>query len=399
MHPSGDIRGVTSDLLLGKRIILGVTGSVAAVKCVELAHELIRHGADVIPVMSRSATRIIHPDALGYATGHMPIVELTGEIEHVALAGDREDSADLFLVAPATANTISKMAYGIDDTAVTTVATTAIGSGMKVVVVPAMHGSMQRHPGVSEAIARLKTWGIQVVDPVISEGKAKFPAVETVAAHVIRAAGNVPDLSGKRGLVVSGPTYEMIDGFRAVTNLSTGNSGRALARWGFYCGADVQMWRSNPPDVPFIESRPFRSVDDLLDMVRSADFDFVIMVAAVSDFKPTRTAGKIPSDTGFDLRMEPTPKVIDELRSKTKFLVGFKALVGASESTLRDTGYEKLMSSDLDLVVANDVDRVMPDDTECVVITKDGRGHPFRGNKDGLARLVYEEIAKGIGGT
>jgi len=399
MHPSRDIKGISSDLLDGRRIILGVTGSIAAVKCIELAHELIRHGAEVIPVMSRSATRIIHPDALGYATGNIPIVELTGEVEHVALAGERDGSADLFLVAPATANTISKMAYGIDDTAVTTVATTAIGSGMKVVVVPAMHGSMQRHPGVSEAIARLKTWGVQVLDPVMSEGKAKFPSVETVAAYVIRSVGNTPDLSGRRGLVISGPTYEMIDGFRAVTNLSTGNSGRALARWGFYCGADMQMWCSMSPDVPFVGSRPFRSVDDLLDMVRSADFDFVIMVAAVSDFKPHRTSGKIPSDSAFDLRMEPTPKVIDELRSKTGYLVGFKALVGSSEAALREAGYDKLMSSKLDLVVANDVERVGADETECVIVTKEGRGIPYRGEKDGLAGLIYEEIAKGLGGA
>jgi len=398
MHPSRDIKGISSDLLDGRRIILGVTGSIAAVKCVELAHELIRHGAEVIPVMSHSATKIIHPDALGYATGNMPILELTGVIEHVALAGDRDDRADLLLVAPATANTISKMAYGIDDTSVTTIATTAIGSGMKVIVVPAMHGSMQRHPGVSEAIARLKTWGIQVIDPVMSEGKAKFPPVETVAAHVIRSIGNTPDLSGRRGLVVSGRTYEMIDGFRAVTNLSTGNSGRALARWGFFCGADVQMWRSDPPDVPFVDSRPFRSVDDLLDMVNAADFDFVIMVAAVADFKPHRTTGKLPSDSGFDLRMEPAPKVIDELRPRTKYLVGFKALVGSNETALREAGYDKLMSSNLDLVVANDVERVTADETECVIVSKEGRGTPYRGGKEGLARLVYDEIAKGLGG-
>jgi phosphopantothenoylcysteine decarboxylase/phosphopantothenate--cysteine ligase len=322
---------------------------------------------------------------------------LTGEVEHVALAGDREDKADLLLVAPATANTISKMAYGIDDTTVTTVATTAIGSGMKVIVVPAMHGSMHRHPGVSEAIARLKTWGIEVLDPWMSEGKAKFPSIETVVAHVIRAVGNTPDLKGRRGLVISGPTYEMIDGFRAVTNLSTGNTGRALARMGFYCGADLQLWRSSPPDVPYVEIRQFRSVNELMDMIQGVDVDFIVMVAAVSDFKPERSGGKISSGAGFDLRMEPTPKVIDDLRDKTRFLVGFKALVGADQNELRETGYDSLMSSKLDLVVANDVDRVMDHDTECVIVTKEGKGIPFTGGKDGLARIVFDEIAKGLG--
>ncbi|MEA3165201.1 MAG: phosphopantothenoylcysteine decarboxylase / phosphopantothenate---cysteine ligase, partial [Thermoplasmata archaeon] len=109
-HPVENIRGSLSHHLEGRRIVLAVCGSIAAVKAVELARELIRHGADVVPVMSASATRILHPDALHFATGHQPIVRLTGAVEHVSLLGDVPGKADLLLVAPATANTVSKMA-------------------------------------------------------------------------------------------------------------------------------------------------------------------------------------------------------------------------------------------------------------------------------------------------
>ncbi|MBC7114659.1 MAG: DNA/pantothenate metabolism flavoprotein, partial [Archaeoglobi archaeon] len=121
MHPSKSIRGLRSRSLEGKTIILGVTGSIAAVKTVELSRELIRRGAEVIAVMSESAKRIIHPDALHYATGNRVITEITGEVEHVRFCGEGGE-ADLLLIAPATANTISKISLGIDDTPVTTFA-------------------------------------------------------------------------------------------------------------------------------------------------------------------------------------------------------------------------------------------------------------------------------------
>ena len=116
MHPSNEIKGIKDDALAGKKIVLGITGSIAAVETVKLSRELIRRGADVYPVLSESATRLIHPDSLGFATGKRPITELTGAVEHVALCGDVDGHADLLLIAPSTANTISKMACGIDDT-------------------------------------------------------------------------------------------------------------------------------------------------------------------------------------------------------------------------------------------------------------------------------------------
>jgi phosphopantothenoylcysteine decarboxylase/phosphopantothenate--cysteine ligase len=173
MHPIEELRGVKSDKLSGKKIVLGVTGSIAAVECVKLARDLARHGADVIPVMTDGAQRIIHPDALEFATGRRPIVQLTGAVEHVAFCGLVPGRADLYLVCPATANTISKIAYGIDDTPVTTFATTAIGSKIPVVIVPAMHGSMYEHKTFLENIEKLKKQGVLFIQPKLEENKAK----------------------------------------------------------------------------------------------------------------------------------------------------------------------------------------------------------------------------------
>ena len=137
IHPSFDIIGSAGSGLAGKRIVLCITGSVACVRSSEVARLLMRHGATVYPVMTRSACQLIGPDLIEWACGYKPVTELTGAVEHVALAGNVKDKADLILVCPSTANTIGKIAGGIDDTPVTTVVTTALGEKTPVVIVPA----------------------------------------------------------------------------------------------------------------------------------------------------------------------------------------------------------------------------------------------------------------------
>ena len=187
-HPTLWIQGQRSSSLAGKTIVLGVTGSIGAVRVVELARELIRNGADVHPVMTDAARHILHPDALHYATGNPVITELGGRVEHVEFCG-LKGRADLLLIAPATANTIGKIAYGIDDTTVTSFATTALGSGVPLMVVPAMHESMYRHPAVAENIVKLRSWGISIVGPKLEEGIAKIASNEEIVLEVERALG------------------------------------------------------------------------------------------------------------------------------------------------------------------------------------------------------------------
>ncbi|MEM2900988.1 MAG: bifunctional phosphopantothenoylcysteine decarboxylase/phosphopantothenate--cysteine ligase CoaBC, partial [Thermoplasmata archaeon] len=282
MHPSEELKGRKSNKLTGKTIVLGVTGSIAATECVEL----IRHGARVVPVMSESARRIIHEDALEYATGEKPVTSLTGKVEHVYHCGEVPDRADLYLIAPATANTIGKIANGIDDTPVTTFATTALGSRIPIMVVPAMHSSMYRHPVVIENIEKLKKLGLEFVSPRIEEMRVKWPGYEIITAEVIRKIGK-RDLDGKRILIISGPTREPIDEVRAITNKSTGRTGIELACEAYMRSANVEIWYGISGEKPpqYIASTPFEKVSDLVTMVENMpNYDVIVNCAAISDF-------------------------------------------------------------------------------------------------------------------
>ncbi len=196
-HPTLDLKSSKSISLDGKRIVLCVTGSIAAVETIRLARELIRNGAEVQGVMSQAAQAIIHPYALEYATGRKVITEITGAIEHVAYCGKRKEAYDLLLVAPCTANTIGKIAAGVDDTPVTTFATTAIGSHIPIIIVPAMHGSMFEHPIVQENIKKLESIGITFVMPKVEEGTAKIPDNAEIVINVERTLSDSP-LKGKK---------------------------------------------------------------------------------------------------------------------------------------------------------------------------------------------------------
>jgi len=155
------------------KLVVGVTGSVAAVRVPELVRELIRQGFDVECAMSEAAKGIIHPNVLEWASQKKVITELTGAVEHVRLLGI-DGEAKALLICPSTSNTISKIACGIDDTVITTLAATALGSGRKVLIVPAMHQSLYENPFVAENIEKLKKAGVVFVGPRISEGKAKI---------------------------------------------------------------------------------------------------------------------------------------------------------------------------------------------------------------------------------
>lgn len=167
-----------------KNIVLAVCGSVAAIEAPKIARELIRNGIDVECVMTKSAGRIIHPDVLHWASGKKVITRLTGDVEHVKLCGIN-GIANILLICPATANTISKIANGIDDTTVTTFASTALGSGIPVVIVPAMHESIYRNPFVSENIEKLKKNGIKFIEPRFEENKAKLAEIDEIVKGVL----------------------------------------------------------------------------------------------------------------------------------------------------------------------------------------------------------------------
>lgn len=311
--------------LEGKTIVLGVTGSIAAVETVRLAHELRRRGAVVQAVMTAAACGIVHPDALTYATGREAIVRCTGMVEHVLYCGEG-GQADLLLVAPCTANTIGKIACGIDDTPVTTFATTALGRGMPVVLAPAMHESMYRHPGVAENLRRLRSWGIEVIDPRIEEGKAKVADNTVVVLHAERAVSGRP-LAGKKVLITSGACAEPLDDVRVLTTRSTGRMGRALALEAFRLGADVTVVHAG--SFPCIRNIRVTTAAEMreavLSVCRNEGVDVYVSAAAISDFAPERREGKIPSGSPRTVRLNPLPKIIDEVMAACRpVTVAFK---------------------------------------------------------------------------
>ncbi len=179
------ISGTKSRRLKGKRIVLAVCGSIAAIEAPKLARELMRHGADVTCALSASGQTIIHPWALECITGKKTITEITGACEHVQHCGDWDGRCDLLLISPATANTLSKIACGIDDSIVTTFASTALGAKMPVIIAPAMHESMIENPFVRENLVKLKKAGVKVIEPKREEGKAKLDW-HTVADFVLK---------------------------------------------------------------------------------------------------------------------------------------------------------------------------------------------------------------------
>jgi phosphopantothenoylcysteine decarboxylase/phosphopantothenate--cysteine ligase len=197
-HTSKQIIGVKGDSLEGMKIVLCVTGSVAAIKSPEIARELMRLGAEVYTVMTPMAQKIIHPYVMEGSTGNSVVTELTGEIEHVTLGGDHDDKADLILVAPSTANTIGKAASAIDDTPVTTLLTTAIGAGIPIIIAPAMHASMYRHPLVMENMRKLQSIDVEVLIPRFEEDKAKIPDTGEIVDSVVRRLTVPKDLEGRR---------------------------------------------------------------------------------------------------------------------------------------------------------------------------------------------------------
>ncbi|HPP44439.1 MAG TPA: bifunctional phosphopantothenoylcysteine decarboxylase/phosphopantothenate--cysteine ligase CoaBC, partial [Methanomassiliicoccaceae archaeon] len=381
-------------LLEGKRIVLGITGSIAAVECFNLARELIRHGADVQAVMSPEALKLVTPDAMRFATGNEVITELDGRTQHVDLLGSYDDHADLLLIFPCTANTLSKMALGIDDTAVTTMSTIAIGGGVPVIVAPAMHASMLEHPAVKKNMNTLREMGVEFVGPRMEEKKAKVATVEEIAAAVARRLGPM-DLAGRKVFVIGGASEEPIDDVRVITNRSTGETAVQLAMAAWLRGADVELWagRMSHPVPSYIERRDFQSVRDLLDMVNGEAKDIVIVPAALSDYAARPSRGKIPSNLdSLRIDLEPLPKVLPALRHSARVLVGFKAEVGPSDDELLRRARARMEEYGLDLIVANDLGKVSKGETSSFLLRSDGTVERYEGSKEGLAHRILDEV-------
>ncbi len=396
MHPADHLRGSKSDKLTGRKIVLGVTGSIAATECVKLCHELIRHGAEVHVVMSKDAQTIIHPWSLQFATGREVTTEIDGRVQHVSLCGDVPDRADLLLIAPATANTISKIAQGVDDTPVTTFATTALGGGMPLIVVPAMHYSMLAHRIVAENIAKLKKLGVVFLEPKVEESKAKMPPIDSIVATVIATIGK-RDLVGRKVVVIAGATQEPLDEVRVLTNRSTGETGVELAKAAHERGAQVDLWmgRSEVAIPDHLRTTRFSTFKDLEKLVKGRRFDIVFFPAAVSDYSPVKVPGKMPSDKAkVTLQLTRNPKLIDKMRGR--LVVGFKAQAKVTDEELVKDAMALIKRSKCKLVVANKMEDVSRGKTRVLLVEPDGEVEDVSGTKLEVADKIIDRAARMI---
>ena len=406
VHPSKDILGTQGKQLEGKKIVLCITGSVAAYRAIDLARLLMKHSADVYAVMTESTTSmLLNPEIMKWATGNDVVTNLTGNLEHIILAD--YGMSDLIIVYPCTANTLGKVAAGIDDTPVTSILSVALGSKIPIIVAPAMHEAMYENIFVQQNVSKLKEHMV-FVQPKIEGGKAKVADPEHMLNATISILSNNAPLSGKRVLVTAGSTIEYIDPIRVITNLSSGKMGIAIAQEAQRMGATVTLVYGHgtlSPETGKIvrvntgEEMYKAVVSELL----SKRQDIAVMAAAVADFAPAKKSDKkINTKLGkMELSLVTTRKIIDEVKNNSKdtFLVAFKADYCLPESVLIQKAYRKLKECDADIIVANDLGRKGSepgsDKNEVFIVDRDKKiVHLPPESKAQVARKLLELVAK-----
>lgn len=392
-------------MLSGKNVVLGVTGSIAAYKIANLASALVKLHADVTVIMTQNATNFINPITFETLTGNKCLVDTFDRnfqysVEHVSLA----KRTDIFLVAPASANVIGKMAHGIADDMLTT---TILACRCPKLVSPAMNTNMYENPIVQDNLKLLERYGFEVIDPACGylacgdTGAGKMPEPETLLSYILRTIACEKDLAGKKVMVTAGPTQERIDPVRYVTNHSTGKMGYAIAENCMRRGASVMLVTGPtalaPP--PFVEVVPVVSAADMATAVkgRAAEQDIIIKAAAVADYRPTRPADeKVKKQDGNTaLEMERTEDILSYLGANKwpgQFLCGFSM----ETENMLENSRAKLVKKRADMIVANNLKTAgagFGTDTNVVtIITEDSCRELSLMSKADVARAVVDEI-------
>ena len=393
------------DSVRGKRIVLGISGGIAAYKSVEVLRRLVDAGAHVAPIMTADAHRFIGPvtvSALASEPVHTSLWDDASPIPHTRLGQD----ADLIVVAPATARVLSAYASGYSDDLLTA---TLIATRAPVVVCPAMHTEMWEHPSVVDNIALLKSRGVVVVEPQSGRlaggdvGTGRLADPDTICASIDAVLGAAHDLAGVSVVVTAGGTREPIDAVRVIANRSSGKQGAAIAEVAHQRGAHVTLITTvDRPVSSGISVVQVETAQQMLEAVSSvaSQADVVVMSAAVADFRPVVSVeNKIKKDAGIpSIVLEPTPDILANL-GKTKpthqVLVGF----AAETDNLVDNARSKLERKNLDIIVANDVSAPgvgFGHDTNAVsILTADGEiSEVALADKHAVARAVLDSVVK-----
>lgn len=351
-------------MLNGKTIVLGVTGSIAAYKIAGLASMLVKQHADVHVIMTKNACNFINPITFETLTKHKCLVDTFDRnfefsVKHVSLA----QAADVFLIAPASANVIGKIANGICDDMLTT---TVCATRKPVLISPAMNTGMFENPIVQDNLKKLARFGYHIIQPAVGRlacgdvGTGKMPSEEELFNNILLAIAKEKDLKGKRILISAGPTQEAIDPVRYITNHSSGKMGYALAKMAKLRGADVTLV-SGPVSItafPGIEVVDVTSAADMYDAIttRSSQADIVVMCSAVADYTPTlyseQKVKKSDGDMSIALsRTKDILKNLGENKREGQIVVGFSM----ETENLIENSQAKLLKKNVDMICANSI--------------------------------------------
>jgi phosphopantothenoylcysteine decarboxylase / phosphopantothenate---cysteine ligase len=398
-------------IVKGRLIVLGVSGSIAAYKAVELARHLTQAGATVQVIMTRSATEFVQPLTFQALTYRPVEIEMFSGIDdraagHVSMG----IHADCIVIAPATAHVVARLAHGFADDLL---ATTVLASSAPVIVAPAMETHMWQNAATRANVDALRSRGVRVVDPESGElasgrvGQGRLAAIERIEAEIVDAVrARSRRLAGRRVVVTAGPTLEPIDPVRVITNRSSGKMGYAVANAARDAGAEVTLITGPTAlDAPYgVRVVPIETVAELRDAVLASlpDADAVIMAAAVADHRPAQVSLKKlkKKEVGDEmtLRLVRTPDVLSAVvgaRGSRTVVVGFKAETG---DPVPEAG-RMLTEKGLDLVVANDVseDVFGAESDQVTFVSADGAERLERLPKAEVARRLVEKIAERLG--
>ncbi|WP_373244373.1 bifunctional phosphopantothenoylcysteine decarboxylase/phosphopantothenate--cysteine ligase CoaBC [Lacrimispora indolis] len=395
-------------MLKGKTVVLGVTGGIAAYKIANLASMLVKQHANVRVIMTQNATNFITPTTFETLTGKKCLVDTFDrnfefQVEHVSLA----KQADIFMIAPATANVIAKVAHGLADDMLTT---TFLACRSPKYIVPAMNTQMYENPITQDNLNICRKYGMHVIEPASGylacgdTGAGKMPEPETLFEYILQELACEKDLAGKKVLVTAGPTREAIDPVRYITNHSTGKMGYAIARAAARRGAEVTLV-SGPADLKAplgVRLVPVISAKDMFDAVSSvsAEQDAIIKAAAVADYRPAVVGAEKTkkSDGNMNIELERTDDILAWLgahRREGQVLCGFSM----ETQNMLENSRAKLAKKNVDMIVANSLRTAgagFGTDTNLVtVITKDGAEELELMSKDQVAHELLNRIFDG----
>lgn len=396
-------------MLKGKTVLLGVTGSIAAYKIATLASMLRKLNCDVHVIMTKNATNFVSPLTFETLTNNRCIVDTFDrnfqyDVKHVSLS----KKTDLVMIAPATANVMAKLVYGLADDMLTT---TVLACPCKKIVSPAMNTQMYNNPVTQDNIKKLREYDYEVIDPAVGMlacqdiGPGKMPEPEVLLDYILRELACEKDLAGKNLLVTAGPTMEAIDPVRFITNHSTGKMGYAIAKNAMLRGANVTLVTgpTNIKKPPFVNVIDVKSAKDMFDAVtaHSHKQDIIIKAAAVADYRPLHISDEKvkKSDDALSIPLERTQDILKYLGENKKdgqFLCGFSM----ETQNMLENSRAKLEKKNLDMIVANNLKVAgagFGTDTNVItMITPDEEIELDIMSKDAVAGKILDEILKRI---